>query len=282
MATDPGEQLSVEHRGCRLAYWTRGDGPPVLFVQGVGVHGCGWRPQADGLAGRFRCVWFDNRGVGQSQPIGEPVTVDQMADDARAVLDAAGCASAHIVGHSLGGLVALNLALAARSRVRSLSLLCTFARGKDATRLSLAMLWTGLRTRIGTRRMRRRAFLELVLSPGELATADRDALADELAPVFGHDLADHPSIEMAQLRAMGRYDATPRLGELAGLATLVVSAAHDRIARPASGRAIAAGIPGARYVEIADAAHGLPIRQAERVNAVLAEHIGSVSTASLP
>jgi pimeloyl-ACP methyl ester carboxylesterase len=269
-------QLSAEHRGCRLAYWARGEGPPVLFVQGVGVHGCGWRPQVDGLADRFRCVWFDNRGVGLSWPAGGPVTVDQMADDARAVLDAAGCASAHVVGHSLGGLVALNLALTNRSRVRSLSLLCTFARGKDATRLTPGMLWTGLRTRIGTRRMRRRAFLELVLPPDELAAADRDALAAELAPVFGHDLADHSPTEMVQLRAMGRYDATPRLGELAGLPTLVVSAAHDRIARPASGRAIAAGVPGARYVEIADAAHGLPIRQAGRVNALLAEHLATV------
>src|SRR5207247_6353917 len=143
----------------------------VRLLQGVGFHGGGWRPQVDGLADRFRCVWFDNRGVGLSQPRGGPLTIDQMADDARAVLDAAGCESAHVVGHSLGGLVALNLALSARDRVRSLSLLCTFARGKDATRLTLAMLWIGTRTRIGPRRMRRRAFLELVLSPGELAAA---------------------------------------------------------------------------------------------------------------
>src|SRR5262245_18895563 len=141
MGTAEDHQLNVEHRGCRLAYWVRGDGPPVLFVQGVGVHGCGWRPQVDGLADRFRCVWFDNRGVGLSQPPGVPLTVDQMADDARAVLDAAGFASAHIVGHSLGGLVALNLALLCRERVRSLSLLCTFARGADATRLTWGMLW---------------------------------------------------------------------------------------------------------------------------------------------
>ena len=272
MGADLG-QLSVEHHGCRLAYAVRGDGPAVLFVQGVGVHGGGWRPQVDGLADRFRCVWFDNRGVGLSQPAGAPITVGQMTDDALAVMDAAGCRAAHVVGHSLGGLVALNLALSARERVRSLSLLCTFARGKDATRLTPAMLWVGTRTRIGTRRMRRRAFLELVLSPAELVACDHDALAEELAPLFGHDLADHPAVEMAQLRAMGRFDATPRLRELAGLPTLVVSAAHDRIARPASGRAIVAGIPGARYVEIPDAAHGLPLRQPERVNALLREHL---------
>ena len=60
---------------------------------------------------------------------------------------------------------------------------------------------------------------------------------------------------------MGRYDATPRLGELAGLPTLVVSAFHDRIARPELGRALAAGVPEAHYVEIADAAHAVPIEK---------------------
>ena len=78
---------------------------------------------------------------------------------------------------------------------------------------------------------------------------------------------------MDQLRAMKRYgDATPRLGELAGLPTLVISAAHDRIAPPSAGRAIAAGIPGARYIEVPDASHGLPIRRSEWVNTTLADH----------
>ena len=62
-------------------------------------------------------------------PLPVPITVSQMADDARAVLDGLGMESAHVIGHSLGGLVALQLALDARPRVRSLSLLCTFASG---------------------------------------------------------------------------------------------------------------------------------------------------------
>ena len=57
----------VEHRGCRLACSVRGEGPPVLLVQGVGVHGDGWRPQVEALAPRFRCLSFDNRGIGHSQ-----------------------------------------------------------------------------------------------------------------------------------------------------------------------------------------------------------------------
>lgn len=210
--------------------------------------------------------------MGASQPQGSAITVEQMADDARAVLDAEGVAAAHVVGHSLGGLVALQLALGRRARVRSLSLLCTFANGRDATRLSLAMLWTGLRTRIGSRRQRRRAFLQLVMTPHAFAATDSERAAAELAPLFGHDLADHPSIEMVQLRAMRGHDVTTRLGELAGLPTLVVSAEYDRIAPPHLGETLARGIPGARYYCLAESAHGLPLHRAGTVNALLLSH----------
>lgn len=262
----------IEHGGCCFAYERTGDGAPVVLVQGVGVRGNGWRPQIDELSSRFCCVSFDNRGMGESQPASRPITVAQMAEDTLAIMDAAGFESAHVVGHSLGGVVAQHLGLEARGRVRSLALLCTVARGSIATALSPRMLWIGMRTRIGTRRQRRRAFLELVIPPGDLATADRDRMAAELEPLFGHDLADQPPVVMKQLGALKTYDATPRLGELAGLPTLVVSAVHDPIAPVAAGRKLAAGIPGARFVEMADASHGVPIHGADRINALLAEH----------
>jgi pimeloyl-ACP methyl ester carboxylesterase len=196
-----------------------------------------------------------------------------MADDARALIEAQGWQAAHVVGHSLGGLVALRLALAARERVRSLALLCTFARGRDAGH-SARMVWLGLRSRIGTRRMRRYAFLEILAPPAALADGDRDRMAAELTPLFGHDLADHPPVEMRQLRAMRAYDATPDLGRPSGLPTLVVSAEHDPIAPPAVGEALADGIPGARYVLLRNASHGAPIQSRQEINALLLEHLG--------
>lgn len=271
---------SIEHRGCRLFYRVRGTGPPVLMIQGVGLHGDGWLPQVEGLADRYSCLTFDNRGMGRSQPLGVALSVAQMAEDARVILDPIGWEAAHVVGHSLGGLIALELALTARERVRSLSLLCTFAEGRTPTRLSPEMIWIGLRTRLGTRAMRRRAFLEMVMPPALLAAADRDQLAADLAPLFGHDLAEQPPIVMKQLAAMRHHDTTPHLGELAGLPTLVVSATHDRIAPPRAGRALAAGIPGARYVEIPKAAHGLPIQCAALVNRLLHEHFSGAEGAA--
>jgi pimeloyl-ACP methyl ester carboxylesterase len=263
----------LEHRGCRLAYQVGGKGPPVLFIQGVGVHGTGWAPQVAALSAAFRCLSFDSRGIGGSQPRGVSLSVAQMADDAGALLASQGWDSAHVVGHSLGGVVAVELALSASARVRSLALLCTVARGRDATRLSGRMLWLGLRSSLGTRRMRRGAFLGIVLSRSGVRGADVDQLARDLAPLFGHDLADRPPVAMQQLRALGRYDARDRLRELAGLPTLVVSAEQDPIAPPRFGRALAEGIAGARFVEIPNASHGVPVERAELVNALLREHL---------
>jgi pimeloyl-ACP methyl ester carboxylesterase len=272
----PQASRLVARHGCRLAYDMRGNpgAPPVLLIQGVGVHGAGWRPQVDALAADYHCATFDNRGMGRSQPVGEcALTVEQMADDALAVMRDIGWESAHVVGHSLGGLIALQLALAHRGAVRSLSLLCTFADGRIATRLTPRMLWIGTRTRMGPRRARRRAFLELVMPPGACRNGDAEQLAAKLEPLFGHDIADQPPIVMPQLRAARRCNLAPRLAELAGVPTLVVSATHDPIAPPFAGRQIADGIPGARHVEFLDASHGLPISHAERVNVLLREHL---------
>ena len=58
---------ALEHRSCRLAYDVEGSGPPVVLIQGVGIHGAGWTPQVAALRERFQCLTFDNSGMGQSQ-----------------------------------------------------------------------------------------------------------------------------------------------------------------------------------------------------------------------
>jgi pimeloyl-ACP methyl ester carboxylesterase len=270
---------SVEYQGCRFSFRVEGQGAPVVFIQGVGVHGGGWTPQVEALRTRHQCLTFDNRGMGGSQPTGTAMTVEQMAADTLWLMDQAGWGSAHLVGHSLGGPVAIEVACTQPQRVRSLSLLCTVARGRDATRLTARMLWLGLRSQVGSKRARRRAFLEIVMPRAALERADTDALAAELKRLFGHDLATQPPVAMKQLRALRAYDASGRLDRVTGIPTLVMSAAHDPIAPPVFGRALAAGIPGARYVEFEDAAHGLPIQHAARVNELLGEHFAGAARA---
>jgi pimeloyl-ACP methyl ester carboxylesterase len=271
----------------RLHYTREGNGPPVLLVQGIGVVGEGWRPQIDGLSKAFTTVAFDNRGFGRST-IGEgTLSIEAMAADAIALMDASGFDTFHVAGHSMGGVIAQEIALRVPARVRSLALLCTFARGKDGAAMTLPMLITSLRMRIGTRAMRRNAFLELIMPARYLRETDRAALAGRLAPLFGYDLANQPMFVMQQLKAMARYDAGPRLAQLSSIPTIVVSATEDRVAPPANGRALAAAIPGSRYVELADAGHGVTIHRAGEITALLSDHFAtrvahSASTDSPP
>ena len=265
--------MDVTSGGCRIWYESRGQGAPVLFIQGVGVCGQGWEPQLDILSAFFECAWFDNRGMGRSEAGRDRITVDLLAGDALAVMDGLGWPSAHLVGHSLGGLIALATALQARQRVRSLSLLCTFADGAEPTRLSWPLLRIGIRTRIGTLAARRRAFLELLLTPQAHKSCDHARLAAELEPLFGHDLGTQPPVAMQQLFAMKGYSLSSRLGDLHAVPSLIVSAQYDLIARPRAGKAIAAGIPNSRYIEIEDAAHGLPLTHPALTNTMLRRHI---------
>ena len=103
-----------------------------LLIQGVGVVGACWRPQVAALARHYQTLFFDNRGIGESTAGHGSVRIEAMAEDARALMDEAGWDSAHVMGHSMGGVIAQQLALDCPKRVRSLSLLCTFARGRDA------------------------------------------------------------------------------------------------------------------------------------------------------
>lgn len=264
--------------GAGISYALTGTGEPLLFIQGVGVAGSGWQPQVDELSAEFACLAFDNRGIGASRSTASPLSIAQMATDALALMDAAGFEAAHVVGHSMGGVIAQQLALDSPRRVKSLSLLCTFSQGTEVLRLTAKMLWLGLRSRLGTPAMRRRAFLQMLFPPDYLAGRDLDRLAADLVPVIGRDLAVQPPIVMRQLKSLGNHDCSARLGELSRIPTLVVSAKHDPIARTIYGSRLARLIPGARYVEVPDASHGVPIQSPAEINGLLREHFRSTSS----
>lgn len=265
----------IDSRGARLHYFVEGDGPPLVMVQGAGVIGEGWRPQMDALRSRFTIVAFDNRGIGQSTVPPGRLCIEDMALDVAAIADTLRLERFHLAGHSMGGLIAQQVALSTPERILSLSFMCSFAHGRQAATLSMAMLLTAIRMRVGTRVMRRRAFTELILPSSYLQGVDQAALADRLRPLFGHDLASQPLFVMQQVGAMSRFDAGARLSALAGVPTLVVSATEDRIARLEYGRELAALVPGARFVEIGNAGHAVTIQRAEDVNALLLEHLGA-------
>ena len=259
--------------GARVSYSRTGTGDAVLLIQGVGAIGTAWRPQVEALSQHYSVITFDNRGIGASSITEGVLTIEGMAEDALTILNAEGINRCHVVGHSMGGLIAAQLALMWPRRVKSLALLCTFPDGRTGARLTRDTFFTGLRTRIGTRAMRRKAFLSLVLSKAGMADATRPALEATMTELFARDLAHQPPIILRQLRAMARYDAMWRLRCLGSIRTLVMSGGQDRIAKPEYGRALAAAIPGAAYVEVAHAGHAVPIETPWIVNRLLNEHM---------
>ena len=115
-----------------IAWESTGEGPPLLLIQGLGYGRWGWDPIVPGLAARHRVVSFDNRGIGESDKPEGPYTAAQMAGDALQVLDEAGIERAHVLGASLGGMIAQELAVAAPERVDRLVLCCTTPGGPNA------------------------------------------------------------------------------------------------------------------------------------------------------
>jgi pimeloyl-ACP methyl ester carboxylesterase len=109
----------------KIAWEERGDGAPLLLIQGLGYGRWSWEPLVPGLAERYRVLWFDNRGIGDSDKPEGPYTARLMADDARQVLDEAGVERAHVLGASLGGMIAQELAAGTPERVDKLVLCCT-------------------------------------------------------------------------------------------------------------------------------------------------------------
>jgi len=120
--------MSIASNGeVKIAYDVEGDGAPLLLIHGLGYGRWGWQPVAERLARRYRTIRFDNRGYGESDAPAGPYTAAQLAGDAVAVLDAAGAERAHVVGTSLGGAVAQELALRHPGRVEKLVLLSTMS-----------------------------------------------------------------------------------------------------------------------------------------------------------
>src|SRR5262245_22618692 len=122
----------VPANGIDVYYEAHGAGDPLLLVAGFGCDHTIWSGLVPALAARHRVILFDNRGTGQTS--GAVTGVRQMADDAAGLLDALGPGPAHVAGHSMGGMIAQELALAHPGRVRSLALLSSCARLDDRGR----------------------------------------------------------------------------------------------------------------------------------------------------
>jgi 3-oxoadipate enol-lactonase len=228
---------SVEAAGTELNYERAGTGEPLLLIQGMSATHLAWgRPFLDLLEADFDCVVFDNRGMGLSAPAQMPFAIADLAADALGLLDALEIEAAHVVGISMGGMIAQELALAQPERVRTLTLGATYCGGPQGSLMGEDVLrQLGEAMRSGDPERIRRAMWEINLSPGFRAEESRYAAFLEMAGTLSAPRA----VVTEQMRACAAHDTSSRLGQLS-LPTLVVHGTDDRLLPASNGRQIAA------------------------------------------
>jgi 3-oxoadipate enol-lactonase len=223
-----------------LSFQRGGSGPPLLLIMGMSGTFAHWNePFLEQLRASFEVIVYDHRGVGQSSPLQGELSTALLARDAAGLLDALELDAAHVLGISMGGMVAQELALAAPARVRTLALGCTYCGGPGSSLASSAVMQR----------------LAQAMSSGDRAQAVRAAWETNLSPAYAADAAAFElfrniravpvPVIMAQVQACLAHDTSARLNELQ-MPTLIVHGTADEMIPVENAELIHRYIPGSR------------------------------------
>jgi 3-oxoadipate enol-lactonase len=230
----------------KIAWESHGSGEPVLLVQGLGYGRWGWDPVVPGLAERFRVLTYDNRGIGESDKPAGPYTAREMAADAVQVLDEAGLERAHVVGSSLGGMIAQEVAAASPERVDRLVLCSTTPGGPDS--VPMPAVTVRLLAEAGTLPPEE-ALRRFVANA--LASSAPAELVDE---IYARRLANPPDPSGWQAQAAAGTTFTGVDGAISA-PTLIVHGTDDNVVDCGNAQLLAARIPGARVELVPGGGH---------------------------
>jgi pimeloyl-ACP methyl ester carboxylesterase len=259
-------------RGFRIHYVEEGEGPAVVFAHGFCMDHTMYAPQFEDLPEDYRCIAWDMRGHGRSENPPGPWSMQDLVVDLIRFIEETNAAPCHLVGMSIGGMMALRLAIQREDLVRSLVLIDADAPGADP---ETAELYRGF----------------------QQAVTDDDGISEELArgtlPIFYgarylEDQADAVEIHVERvtkmrasvvfegLRALiDRTSVVDRLGEVR-VPTLVIHGELDGALPIAKAEELASGIPGAELIRVPDAGHTTPLETPDVVNEALAGFLGRV------
>lgn len=252
--------------GINLAYEVSGEGPPLLFIHGLGSCALDWEHQVPAFAKSHQVITCDLRGHGNSDKPAGPYSIKMFAADAEGLLRALGIQSAHVVGVSLGGGIAFQLAADAPALVKTLTVVNSAPEMILHTFKERLGLWTRffIVWTMGIAKM------GAVIAPRLFPSPDHAALRDSFVQRFSRN---DKRAYLAALRALVGWSVTARLGAIA-CPVLVISADQDYTPL-ALKEAYVAKMPEARLVVIPDSRHGVPMERPEQFNAVLTEFLAA-------
>jgi 3-oxoadipate enol-lactonase len=258
-----------------MYYVEAGTGDPLVLIMGLGGDHLAWAFQTPAFAERYRVIAFDNRGVGQSDQPDQRYTTAQMAADTVGLMDVLGIERAHVLGVSMGGMIAQEVALNHADRVRTLQLHCTYARPDGCLRARLAAAHA---ERIAlSREDALRSNLFWLLSRGTY-----NERPEFVEAIVQSALANpHPQSLtgfVRQAEASLAHDTLERLNDIR-VPTLVSAAADDLLIPPAFSREVSARIPRVEFRMIEAAGHAYFWERPDAFNAMclefLAAHAGT-------
>jgi 3-oxoadipate enol-lactonase len=266
-----------ENDGQPLYYEVHGDGEPLLCVMGLAADHLAWTLQVPAWSQQYKTVVFDNRDVGQSFRADGPYEVADMAQDTLRLADGLGLERFHLLGMSLGGAIAQEVALAAPGRLLSLTLVVTYAWagrwGRD-----FARLWG----RAAAQRTDEEHIDWLILE-----TTSQEFYENEQGVEFLRNMMlanPHPQPRDAflrQLDAGSRHDTRDRLGQIE-LPVHVIGAERDLLVPAFKSEEVAELIPSAKLSITPRAPHGVNIERAEEFNALVLEFLAERERAAEP
>jgi pimeloyl-ACP methyl ester carboxylesterase len=245
------EQLIAHNAGVRIAYEVAGSGPPLVLAHGLGYARWGWEPVAPALAEEFTVLTFDNRGIGASDVPEGPYSARELAGDVVAVLDAAGIERAHLVGTSLGGMAAQEVAIGWPERVDRLVLACTTAGGGNAFPLPDRTLRLLAEAQTLAPGVALRRFVENALA--DRTVSERPDLVQRIYEKR-LEFPPDPSGWQAQAAAGAAHDAFSRLQEIRS-PTLILHGTDDGVVDQRNAAILEGAIPNARLLLFPGAGH---------------------------
>lgn len=267
--------MSVAKVGAvELYYEEQGSGDPLLLIMGLAADSQAWMFQVPDFAARYRTIAFDNRGVGRSSKPPGPYTIHEMADEAAGLLDVLSIPRAHVVGVSMGGMIAQELALRHPERVRGLVLACTYPEPDaevEARRTFSVSQFGGSVDATGEMKIDLSAINPMMFLQEMLPTVFNQEFIDKELPklmqVFSGALQWGFSMEaiLGQVAAVMSHKATDRLHQIKS-PTLVITGDADRLVPPGNSDVLAREIPGAKLVKIPGGSHGFNFETPELFN----------------